>query len=89
MSLYRKRPIVVKAEQWKSFNAWARSLGVCDCCTEYWKSSELHVHTLEGIVPTQPGDWIVIGTAGEKWPVKDWIFKKTYERVTGRTLRRM
>ena len=92
MPLFRKRPIVVKAEQWQEFNAKAREIGVCDCDPVNWyntKYSFLHVHTLEGYVPTQPGDWIVTGTAGEKWPVKDYIFKKTYERVTGRSLRRM
>lgn len=88
MSLYRRRPIVIKAIQWKSFDQSAREAGVCDCSQgSVW--DEHHIHTLEGLVPTQPGDWIVTGTAGEKFPVKDWIFKKTYERVTGRTLRRM
>ena len=24
------------------------------------------------------GDWIITGTDGEKWPVKNEIFKKTY-----------
>lgn len=45
----------------------------------------MHVHgwidTLEGGHIVCPGDWIVTGVRGEKYPVKDQIFKETYEPV--------
>lgn len=88
MPIYRKRPILVKAGQWHEFNAKAQELGVCSCVHGPWGTNQPHVHSLEGTIATQPGDWIVTGVAGEKWPVQDWLFKKTYERVTGRTMRR-
>ena len=28
-----------------------------------------------------PGDWIVTGVEGERYPVKNEVFKKTYERA--------
>lgn len=30
-----------------------------------------------------PGDWIVTGVDGEKYPVKPDIFEKTYEIIRG------
>jgi hypothetical protein len=47
---------------------------------------EMHVHgwidTLEGGHIVCPGDWIVTGVHGERYPVKPDIFDKTYERVS-------
>lgn len=40
-----------------------------------------YVETLEGEMHVQAGDWIATGIEGEKWPIKDSIFKKTYELV--------
>lgn len=39
------------------------------------------VETLEGVMKVLPGDWIVTGIAGEKYPCKNEIFQKTYEMV--------
>lgn len=45
----------------------------------------MHIHgwidTLEGGHIVCPGDWIITGVAGEKYPCKDSIFKATYEEV--------
>lgn len=37
------------------------------------------VETLEGKMKGQPGDWLVIGVNGEKYPIAQDIFKKTYD----------
>lgn len=37
------------------------------------------IKTLEGDMIASPGDWIVTGIKGEKYPVKPEIFQKTYE----------
>ncbi len=37
------------------------------------------VATLEGEIIAQPGDWIVEGTRGERWPVSAVRFSATYE----------
>lgn len=39
------------------------------------------IHTLEGIMTANPGDWIITGVKGEQYPIKDEIFRETYERV--------
>ena len=41
------------------------------------------IKTLEGEMTAQPGDWIITGVAGEKYPCKDNIFRATYENVDG------
>ena len=39
----------------------------------------LHIHTLEGDHRGDPGDWIIVGVAGELYPCKPDIFEATYE----------
>jgi len=60
MKKYRKKPIIIEAEQQK---------GV------------FTVHTLEGKMVGQPGDYLITGIDGEKYPCKREIFEKTYEEV--------
>jgi len=40
------------------------------------------IETLEGTMVGEPGDWLVIGVAGERYPVKPDIFEQTYELVS-------
>lgn len=39
------------------------------------------VRTLEGNLKVSPGDWIIIGVKGEKYPCKPDVFEATYELV--------
>lgn len=52
---------------------------VCECLLP------MHVHgwidTLEGGHIVCPGDWIITGIKGERYPCKPDIFEATYERV--------
>lgn len=80
MGKFQKRPVIVDAEQWFP----GRDIdGV-----EEQPSSEPDeetvgiVRTLEGDMIAQPGDWIITGVEGEKYPCKNDIFKKTYEPAT-------
>lgn len=41
------------------------------------------IDTLEGGHRVCPGDWIVTGIQGERWPIKSDIFQATYEQVGG------
>jgi hypothetical protein len=44
-----------------------------------WQAREpLIVRTKEGRATANPGDWIVEGTSGERWPVTDLQFRATY-----------
>ncbi len=40
-----------------------------------------YIHTLEGTMRADPGDWIITGVQGEKYPCKPDIFEQTYEAV--------
>ena len=55
---------------------------VCQHC-----GKTMHVHgwidTLEGGHIVCPGDWIITGVAGERYPCKPDIFAATYELVEG------
>lgn len=41
------------------------------------------IPTLEGIMIASRGDWIIRGVKGELYPIKDEIFRETYEEVAG------
>jgi hypothetical protein len=62
MSKFRKRPVIVDAEQYD---------GLCP----------LTIQTLEGPIIASPGDWIITGIKGEKYPCKPEIFRASYEPV--------
>ena len=72
MPKFRKRPIVIEAEQWFPGKAVD---GV------RYEGSRPTIITLEGSLIVSPGDWIITGVAGEKYPCKPDIFECTYERM--------
>lgn len=39
------------------------------------------IHTLEGVMTANPGDWIIKGVQGEFYPCKPDIFEATYDEV--------
>ncbi len=41
----------------------------------------VEIPTLEGVMLASPGDWIITGVRGEKYPCKPDIFAATYEPV--------
>lgn len=47
----------------------------------YQVFNEQKIVTPEGIMTASPGDWIVTGIKGEKYPVKPEIFEKTYTEI--------
>lgn len=40
------------------------------------------IETLEGTMRADPGDWIITGVKGERYPCKPDIFEQTYEPTT-------
>ena len=40
---------------------------------------EVKIQTLEGEMTASPGDWIITGVKGERYPCKPDIFTATYE----------
>lgn len=91
MTLFRKKPVVIEAEQFTEVVA-IRCLidrepapfGLTvsgdyhpgnRTVTRAW----IHVETLEGIMRADIGDWIIRGVKGELYPCKPDIFEATYE----------
>ena len=80
MAQYRKKPVVIEAEQFTTpQNLTPDSMFmefpvVCDD-----KGPHLIIPTLEGNHRADPGDWIITGVKGEKYPCKPEIFEMTYE----------
>lgn len=47
----------------------------------YQTDQKMIIHTLEGDMTAQVGDWIITGLRGEQYPCKPDIFEKSYELV--------
>lgn len=86
MPKFRKRPVVITAEQWwpgldvpgvvmRTPVIGGRGHGRIE------GQPQPAVETLEGVMWVSPGDWIVTGVKGEQYPVKPDIFEATYEPV--------
>ena len=86
---FRKKPVVIEATQWfkigdhpavrvpddKDVTDWSEDL------QKLPRGSLGLIDTLEGAMYVNPGDWIITGVMGEKYPCKPDIFEMTYERV--------
>lgn len=42
----------------------------------------IEIQTLEGTMRADPGDWIITGVKGERYPCKPDIFAATYEEAS-------
>jgi hypothetical protein len=48
----------------------------------YQTRTPVEISTLEGRMRADPGDWIITGIKGERYPCKPDIFAATYEPVS-------
>ena len=90
MAKYRKRPVIIEAEQF-TFDMAMGNHPLPSGVQMMHRSchpgrNELHSHrhivrTLEGDMSVDVGDWIITGVQGEKYPCKPDIFELTYEAV--------
>lgn len=77
---FRKKPMVIEAVLWTGenikevfdFMGWENSHNVSD---------RMVIHTLEGDVTANAGDYIIKGVKGEFYPCKPDIFAATYDLV--------
>lgn len=96
MPKFRKKPVVIEADlfvqagcSWPPVSLypipWWRKLlpfrfRLCKRCG-LMLSRHGWIDTLEGGHIACPGDWIITGVQGERYPCKAEIFEKTYEPV--------
>lgn len=81
---YRKKPVVIEATQW--FPGVEIDGVICKpdlmflgSVKEYGEKYGAEINTLEGPLHVSPGDWIITGVKGERYPCKPDIFELTYE----------
>lgn len=79
---YRKKPVVVSAMKLTAKNA-DDVMEWLDKCDAKFSSAyrRIIIHTLEGDMAANQGDYIIQGVKGEFYPCKPDIFKETYEAV--------
>ena len=85
MAKFRKKPVIVNAEQWKGT---VESLCILEDFmgdgpqADFTQSPPpIFIETLEGKMRGDVGDWIIKGISGEFYPCKPDIFRLTYEEV--------
>ena len=74
MPKFRKKPIVIEAEQWFPEKQIEGVVIRSPTCNPF-----AMIQTLEGNLIVNEGDWIITGVNGEKYPCNPEIFDKTYE----------
>lgn len=88
--LYRKRPVVICAWQvppddgnpTSDVPAWVMD-AVIKRTVQMTPGGGASIDTLEGTMRANVGDWIIRGVKGELYPIKDDIFRATYEASAG------
>jgi hypothetical protein len=77
---YRKKPVVIEAWRLDRDNHHSIANWIVESGTAcYSDTYAIIIQTLEGEMRADPGDWIVCGVKGEFYPVRDDIFRATYE----------
>lgn len=91
---YRKKPVVIEAITFDELVAYGLSHGANVVNGMPWSfqyqghpithendECYLVLFTLEGTMKFQRGDMLITGVVGEVYPIKDSIFRETYEPV--------
>ena len=80
---YRKKPVVIEAEQWFGFDSLHEEDGIVSQAGLLKNPgfTSAHIKTLEGIMTVEKFDYIIKGVDGEFYPCNPDIFKKTYEVI--------
>lgn len=75
---FRKKPVVIEAEQFLThIQPWPAGVKITEAATGF----AIFDSAQNGDVPVNPGDWIITGVQGERYPCKPDIFAATYEHV--------
>lgn len=83
---FRKRPVVIEAVQLDPTGKHSQNLpegviGLSSPGADNWgyKGCRFYIETLEGRMEAKPGDWIITGIKGERYPCKPDVFAASYE----------
>lgn len=83
MAKFRKKPVVIDAEQFLPSEGTIPEGVTSDGNGDPRKDARYSwiVETLEGPLRVSNGDWIITGVKGERYPCKPDVFAQTYEPV--------
>jgi hypothetical protein len=81
MSKFRKKPVVIEAVQFVAEGNSMELGELLSACVHDFNGDHLLIHTLEGVMRADLNDWIIRGVKGELYPIKNEIFRETYEAV--------
>ena len=82
MAKYKRKPAIIEAVRYMIDDIlpdWFMDK-VSDKTITTHKNGTCHIKTLEGMMRSEYGDYIILGVNGEVYPCKPDIFEKTYER---------
>lgn len=86
MGFYRKKPIVIEAMRWDGSGevlSWISDEGKMEASASFkTEHPTLIIHTLEGDMQADYGDYIIKGIQDEFYPCKPEIFEASYEEVS-------
>jgi hypothetical protein len=91
MAKFRKKPVVIEAILWNGMNSLelaeflnpGKAVNIVG--EPVTTPHPATIHTLEGNMRANPGDWIIKGVKGEFYPCKNDIFLATYEAIDDAT----
>lgn len=92
MSTFRKKPVEIEAMRFDGIDSylaivdWMKASGdtYATAGEVRYETPLMLIHTMEGLMAANPGDWIIRGVRGEFYPIKPEIFAATYEPVAER-----
>lgn len=84
MAKYRKKPVIIDAFRFMiddTMPDWFSEKVINNTIITY-KDGTCSINTLEGVMTSSYGDYIIQGVKGEVYACKPDIFEQTYELVT-------
>ncbi len=87
MAKYRRKPVEIHAhrlgDDWSadSMPIWEGVMAKTIILRMDDPKPHAVIHTLEGVMRAEMGDWIIRGVLGEFYPCKPDVFAKVYEPV--------
>lgn len=76
---WRKKPVTIDAVQWKGSNV--NEMAIFAGRNVRFFDDKLYIHTMEGVMKANIGDFIIKGVQGEFYPCNRDIFLETYDKV--------
>jgi hypothetical protein len=86
MSFYTKKPVTIEAMQFTNETKdMCANFVRCNTAFNFDENGQpvLDIQTLEGVMRTRFGDYIIKGISGEFYPCKPDIFELTYDKTEG------